>query len=48
MHEMSNPVFWKKNKKNIHLWSSEFAQRMVQVKDNACIEIMTLISATLA
>ena len=33
LHEMSNPVFWKKNnmKTIINLWSAEFAQRVVKV-----------------
>ena len=34
LHEMSNPVFWKKNKKNINLSSAEFAQRVIKVKSN--------------
>ena len=33
LHEMSNPVSWEKNKKNItNLSSAELAQRMVKVK----------------
>ena len=31
LHEMSNPVFWEKNTKNINLLSAEFAQRGVKV-----------------
>ena len=33
LHEMSNPIFWEKNKKNIiNLSSAENAQRVVKVK----------------
>ena len=35
LHEMSDPVFWEKNKKKINitnLSSAEFAQRMVTIK----------------
>ena len=31
LHEMSNPVFWQKIRKNINLSSTEFAQRVVTV-----------------
>ena len=36
LHEMSNPVFWKKkNKKNsIKFLSAEIAQRVVMIKKN--------------
>ena len=29
LHEMSNPVFWKKNKKYYILFSAKLAQRVV-------------------
>ena len=32
LHEMSNPVFWKKNKKDItNVLSSELAERVVKI-----------------
>ena len=32
LHEMSNPVFWEKNKKNINSLSSAELQRVVTIK----------------
>ena len=32
IHEMSNPVFWKKKINVINLLSAEFAKRVVKVK----------------
>ena len=34
LHEMPDPVFWKKNTKNFHQASAEFANRVVKVKNS--------------
>ena len=37
LHEISNPVFWEKEEKNINLSSAELAQWMVKVNSDTLI-----------
>ena len=47
LHELSNPVS-EKNKKNLlNLWSTEFAQRVVNVKLSSCLVTHQSLCASL-